>query len=301
MKNLKLSLQVFGAHGVILVPILLFSLVTVTWAQEPDWQSVEKVFGRKGVIQGDVFKVTFPRTDLKVRVGEVTVDPGLALTSWIAFKPTGNHAMIMGDLVLLESEVSHVMKKLEEGGVEITALHNHLLHESPRLMYMHFSGHGDPIKLAEAMRSALDVTSTPKAVTQQESQTTADWTKVESILGRTGQHKGLLFQLGVPSAEEITEDATTIPPSMGVATSINIQKVDAKGATTGDFVLLSKEVNPVVKALTDHGITVTAIHSHMLDESPRLFFLHFWGFDDPEKLAVGLRAALSRTHVAAVK
>ena len=129
-------------------------------------------------------------------------------------------------------------------------------------------------------------------------ETQIDWSKIESILSRTGQHKGNLLQLSVPRAETITENGMNVPPSMGMATAINFQMVGENAATTGDFVLLASEVNPVVKALTEHGIAVTAIHNHMLLESPRLFFLHFWGFDNAEKLARGLKAGLDKTNSA---
>ena len=297
MKGLKIKPTVFDI--VIWFVVIVFSFFAVVSAQTPDWQAVEKVFGRKGMIQGDVFKITFPRSDLKVNIGEVSIEPGLALTSWVAFKPIGSHAMIMGDLVLLEGEVAPVMSKLIVGGVEITGLHNHLAGESPRVMYMHYYGQGEPTKLAETMKAAIALTKTPLTLPQpQQSPYTIDWTKVESILGWTGQHKGTLLQISVPRTETITENGMGVPPSMGAANAINFQMIGGKAATTGDFVLLASEVNPVVKALKEHGIAVTAIHNHMLTESPRLFFLHFWGVDDPEQLAKGLKAALDKTNSA---
>src|SRR6185369_9863489 len=166
------------------------------------------------------------------------------------------------------------------------------------VMYLHFSSNGDPRKLAEAMRAALSLTETPMEVQQPAaSQTTAVvWTKVEAIFGKAGQKKGNLLQLGFPRQETIKEHGMEVPPFLGMATAINMQAVGNKAATTGDFVLLAEEVNPVVQALTGHNIAVTAIHSHMLHESPRLFFLHFWGHDEPEKLASGLKAALDKTN-----
>lgn len=285
--------------------LILFSLFfcsfTVVAQQSGDWQAVEKVFGRKGTVQGDVFKVTFPRSDLKVTIGEVSIESGLALTSWIAFKQMGNNAMMMGDLVLLDKEVDPVMSKLMSNGIEVTALHNHLVNESPSVMYMHFSGEGEPIKLAETMKSAFAGTSTPLATpknkTPQSSQN-IDWSKVESILGKSGKPEGNLLKYSFSRAETITDNGMEIPPSMGMATPISFQRVSEKAAAYGDFVLLANEVDPVVKALTAQGITVTAIHNHMLFESPRLFFVHFWEFDDPVKLANGLKAALEKTNSA---
>jgi Domain of Unknown Function (DUF1259) len=282
--------------------LLIFAVVllniTAAYAQPNGWDGVEKVLGRKGTVQGEMFKITFPRSDLSVKVGEVTLEPGLALTSWIGFKEMGMQAMMMGDLVLLENEVAPVTAKLVESGVNLTAIHNHLIGSTPFVMYLHFSGEGNPEKLAGAMRSAIALTRTPlePPAPSVSPATSADWTKVEAILGKTGQKKGNLLQMGFPRKEKIMEKGMEVPSYLGMATGINLQMVGSKAATTGDFILLADEVNPVVKALVGHGITVTAIHSHMLYESPRFFFLHFWGYDQPEKLAIGLKAALDMTN-----
>lgn len=267
--------------------------MSATHAQVTDWQPVESIFGRKGTVQGDMLKVTFPRTDLHVKIGSVTIEPGLALTSWIAFKQMGDEMMIMGDLVLLDDEVAPVMKELVKDRIEVTAVHNHLLGENPKLKYLHFSGHGTANELAEKMKAALEQTKTPIAppATRKPAKE-LDWSSVENILGRKGAHKGNLLQLAIARQENISEDGTTVPPFMGVATAINFQMIDKRAAATGDFVLVASEVNPVIKALTEHGITVTALHNHMLNESPRLFFMHFWGYDTPEHLASGLKAGL---------
>lgn len=283
---------------IVYIMVILMCSSTITLAEQSAWPGAESALGRKGAAQGDMLKVTFPRLDLKVTVGDVPVEPGLALTSWIGFKGTDKEAMMMGDLVLLEKEVAPVMEQLVAKGIDVTALHNHILNESPTVMYLHFSGHGDAKKLAEAMRAALSVTGTPMEVQQPATaQTTAvDWTKVETVFGKTGQKKGNLLQMSFQRKEKIIEHGMDVPSYMGMATGINIQAVGSKAATTGDFVLLGDEVNPVVQALTSHNIAVTAIHSHMLHESPRLFFLHFWGYDEPEKLARGLKAALDKTN-----
>jgi len=283
----------------------LFILISLflTWstaiAETPHgWQEVEKAIGGKGTVGDDVFKVTFARSDLKVRVGNVFIEPGLALTSWITFKQMGNKAMMMGDLVLLDKEVDSVLPELVSNGIEVTALHNHLVGESPRIMYMHFSGRGDPVKLAKAMKSALAKTKTPLSESKigQPAVTGVDWSGVEAILGTSGKAAGSLLKYSFSRKEKIAENGMEIPPSMGVATPIGFQKVEGKAIVYGDFVLLAKEVNPVIKALVKHGITVTAVHNHMLFESPRLFFLHFWGIDKPEKLAKGVKAALDKTN-----
>jgi len=276
--------------------ILLLFMYSTTIAQTPDWQPVENVLGRKGTVQGDVLKVAFPRSDLNVSVGNVHVEPALALTSWMAFKSMGTDTMVMGDMVLLDSEIAPAMSKLIANGLEVSALHNHIVGETPSIMYMHYGGHGEAMKLAEAVKSALAMTGTPLTSAQPPPLSTNDWSNVESILGLTGQRKGNVIQFGIPRKETISENGMDIPPFMGMATAINIQMVGDKAATTGDFVLLASEVNPVVRALKEGGISVTAIHNHMLFESPRLFFVHFWGLDSPEMLAKGLRAALDKTN-----
>lgn len=286
--------------------LLLFALVlwsyAPAYAQPAGWDGVEKVFGRKGTVQGEMFKIAFPRSDLSVKVGEVSVEPGLALTSWIGLKRTGMgmEAMMMGDLALLEKEVPPVTAKMVAEGIQITALHNHLIGSTPFIMYLHFSGEGTPEKLAGAMRSVLSVTGTPMTapISPETAANPADWTKVEAIFGKAGQKRGNLLQMSFPRNEEIKEKGMVVPPYLGMANGINLQMVGSKAATTGDFVLIGGEVNPVVKALVDNGITVTAVHSHMLYEVPRLFFLHFWGYDEPEKLANGLKAALNKINLA---
>lgn len=285
----------------VMVVGLFFILLGTSAVGRPiDWQAVEDIFGRKGVVQQDMAKITFPRSDLAVKIGEVPVEPGLAYTTWLGFKGMGKQAMMMGDMVLLENEVGPVMASLVESGITVTALHNHLIGTSPVIMYLHFSGEGATTKLATAMRTALALTTTPLGAPAPAAASSSppDWSRVEAILGKAGSQKGNLFQTAFPRKETIREKGMEVPPFLGMATGINLQMVGAKAATTGDFVLLADEVNPVVKTLTEHGIAVTAIHSHMLFESPRLFFLHFWGYDEPEKLARGLKAALDRTNSA---
>jgi len=271
-------------------------------APGPKWKAVEDAMGRPGQIQsGDVMRFAMPRKDLHVTLDNVAIKPGLALGSWAAFIQTEHGAMVMGDLVLTEDEVGPVMRKLQDGGIEISALHNHLLGESPHVMYMHVSGHGDAVKMAHAIHEAIALTKTPgpdaSGAPAASEPLGIDQKAVEEALGRSGKVNGGILQFGVPRAETITEDAMVVPPSMGVATAINFQPTGAgKAAITGDFVLLGKEVNPVMKALRENGIEVTAVHSHMLMEEPRLFFMHFWANDDAVKLAKGLRAALDLTN-----
>jgi hypothetical protein len=275
--------------------------VTSAHAQEVDWQKVDEALGRKPAVSGDVHRYGFPRTDLKVTLDGVTIKPALALGGWVAFKPMHGEAMVMGDLVLLESEINPVMLKLIEGGLDITAVHNHLLRASPATFYMHVGGHGDPARMAAVIRDALAVSKTPlapPAVAAPAPAIDLDTAQLDQLIGVKGQANGGVYQFGVPRRDPVTEAGMQIAPvgPMGVATAINFQPTgDGKAAITGDFVLAGDEVNPVIRALRANGIDVTAVHSHMLDEQPRLFFLHFWANDDALKLARGLRAALDKT------
>ena len=270
--------------------------------QKPiDWTRVGEALGKAGAVQpGDVYKVGMARGDLHVTVGGVQLRPALALGSWVGFKQTGqNEVVAMGDLVLLENEVGPVTAKLQAGGIEQTAIHNHLLHETPHVMYVHIRGHGDGVKIAAAIHAALALTKTPLgAAAGKPESLDLDTAQVHQILGQSGTVNGGVYQVSVPRADAITEDGMDVPPAMGVATALNFQPTPGKkAAITGDFVLISSEVNPVIRTLQQNGIEVTALHSHMLDESPRLFFMHFWANDDALKLAKGLRAALDKMNV----
>jgi hypothetical protein len=261
--------------------------------------AIEDGLGRKGTPNpGGVLKFGFPRGDLQVVINGVTVRPALALGSWVAFQRISDHAMVMGDLVLLSTEVESVMASLQQNGVEQTALHNHLLGESPRVMYMHIRAIGNPARIARAIRTALEFTSTPlgppapAVATPMELDTVA----IANALRASGKSNGGVFQVTIPRREKVLDEKHEVAPAMGIATAINFQPTGAgKAAITGDFVLLGREINPVLWALSQNGIQVTAIHSHMVDETPHLFFMHFWANDDAVKLARGLRTALDLT------
>jgi hypothetical protein len=280
-------------------------------------QQVATGLGKQGAeMPGGVYRVGLPRTDLKVTLDGVEIKPGLALGSWLAFKEMGQDVMVMGDLVLTDQEVNPVMKRLGEGGIDITALHNHLLRGSPNTMYMHVHGHGDATKLATTLRDALGQSKTPfggeTAAIQPEAATQAattastsgqgpdiDTAAIDQALGRKGKANGPVYQVSVPRAETPKESGMEVPEAMGSAIAISFQATGAgRVATTGDFVLTADEVNPVVRALRSNGIEVTAIHNHMLGEEPRLFFMHFWANDDAQKVTKGLRAALDHVKTA---
>ena len=269
--------------------------------QGVDWGQIDEILGRKPAVAEDVHRYGFPRTDLTVTLDGVTIKPALALGGWVAFKRAHEGAMAMGDLVLLESEINPVMLKMIAGGLEITAIHNHLLRASPTTFYMHVAGHGDPAKLATVLHDALAESKTPLQVTPSSNPPSAvdlDTAQLDQIIGAKGKTNGGVYQFNVARRDPVSEGGMTLTPAgpMGVAIGINFQPTgDGKAAITGDFVLTGDEVNPVVAALRTHGIEVTALHSHMLDEQPRLFFMHFWANDDAIRLAKGLRAALDKT------
>jgi hypothetical protein len=275
--------------------------VTPAHAQDVNWQEVDDALGRKPAVSGDVHRYGFPRSDLSVTLDGVTIKPALALGGWVAFKPMQGEAIVMGDLVLLETEINPVMLKLIEGGLEITAVHNHLLRASPATFYMHIGGHGDPAKMAAVIHDALATSKTPMAAPTATTPPPAvdlDTAQLDLLIGVKGQANGGVYQFNVPRRDPVMESGMQIAPvgPMGVAIAINFQPTGGgKAAITGDFVLTGDEVNPVIQALRANGIDVTAVHSHMLDEQPRLFFLHFWAIDDALKLAKGLRAALDKT------
>ena len=270
-------------------------------AQEVDWTKVDEALGRKAAVSDDVHRYGFPRSDLSVTVDGVAIKTGFALGGWVAFKPAHGGVMAMGDLVLLETEINPVMAKLIASGLEITAVHNHLLRANPATFYMHVGGHGDPVKLASAIHDALAVSKTPLTVSASNAPAPAvdlDTAQLDQIMGVKGKANGGLYQFTVARRDPITEDGVSLTPPgpMGVATGINFQPTGGgKAAITGDFVMTGEEVNPVIVALRTHGIEVTALHSHMIGEQPRLFFMHFWANDDAIKLAKGLRAALDKT------
>jgi len=292
VRKLALAALLAGAPGLVL-------------AADDGWQAqVGEALGKTGAAApGGIYRVGLPRTDLKVTLDGVELKPGFALGGWLAFEKMGEEGMVMGDLVLTQDEVTPVMTKLAAGGIDVTALHNHLLRNQPFTMYMHVLGHGDPVKLAAVLHTALAESKTPfsaaPAAAAAPSPIDLDTAAIDQILGAKGSNNGGVYQFSIPRAEPIKDSGMDVPPPMGSANAINFQPTGAgKAAITGDFVLIAKEVNPVLKALREHGIEVTAIHNHMLDDQPHLYFMHFWANDDAKKLAEGLKAALVQINIA---
>lgn len=284
----------------LLILSVALSLPAFVAAQGLDTAKIDEAMGRAGQKTGDVYRLGFPRTDLHVSVGGVEIKPGLALGSWVAFTGNDNAAMTMGDLVLLENELTPVMKKLRAAGFDITAVHNHVLNETPRVIYMHYMGHGKSVELAKSLRVALAESKTPldkPAPPAPTAEPPAFVKIIEDTLGTKGRFAGGVLSFGIPRGSPITDHEMTLTTPQGVAEAINFQEAGTgKVATTGDFVLTAEEVNPVISALEEHEVAVTALHSHMLTEQPRLFFMHFWAVGSTESVAAGIKAALS--HVA---
>ena len=307
MKNAGWSWAVRGFAGL----VISVCLPTISWAQAhddhkpvgaADWKSATDVFGFPGDVLADgVIRFNMPRKDLHVTLGGFEIKPGLALGAWAAFRYVGkNDAMVMGDLVLTEEEVAPVMKALQDGGVEVTAVHNHLIGESPRILYIHMGGHGDPAKMARTIKQAVALTKSPppQGPGAKESEDIGfDVAAVAKILGYPGTVSGGVLHVNVPRAEKLTEEGMDTPPSMGMGTSINFQPTgNGKAAIAGDFAMTAKEVGPVMKVLQDNGVQAVALHSHALNDVPRLFYMHFWANDDAVKLAKTLRSAIDKTN-----
>jgi Domain of Unknown Function (DUF1259) len=288
-----------GAFNLTLLATLIASMSVTTAQQSLDTSGIARAVGRSGTaMPGGVYRVSFPRSDLKVRIGDVPVAPGLALGSYAAFKQEPQGALAVGDLVLLENEIQPVMQSLKASGLQITALHNHLHSESPQVMYMHFMGTGDAVTIASALHKALALSHTPMGAAKP-ADTATPWfaTTVEQTLGRTGKSSNGVLAISVPRREDIMMQGMSVPPAMGVATALNFEGVGrTRVATTGDFVLIGSEVSAVQQALTSHSVEVTALHSHMIGDSPTLYYMHFWAVGAPQDIAAALKDALS--HVA---
>ena len=261
--------------------------------------AIDQALGLTGAMQGTVYRVGIPRTDLSVTVHGIAIKPGLALGGWAGFLHAGNAAVVHGDLVLTESEINPIISKLQEGGFQITALHNHVLEETPSLMYLHYWGEGPEATLAKALRAALQVTRTPLTPPPAPAPGAAaadpgfDVDALQKALGRTGTVRGGVLAISVPRPEKISMMGVELPPAMGMATAMNFQSAgNGKVAGTGDFVMIDTEVNPVAKALRAHGIGITSLHSHMIHGTPVLYFMHFWAEDTAANVGAGLKAAV---------
>ncbi|MEQ1692004.1 MAG: DUF1259 domain-containing protein [Gemmatimonas sp.] len=307
-----MSNQVLAKHGVAAIAVIFAFGACAGHSRHPrdtapapiDWPAVDAAMGRTSVAQSDdVHRFNMPRSDLRVTVDGIVLRPSFALGSWLAMKPVGNGVMAMGDLVLTPEELGPVLSRLQAGGIEQTAIHHHVIRESPRVLYVHVHAHGNPVAIARAVRDAVALTATPAAATPPTAAVAAfalDTAGLARALGYSGRVNGGVYQVSIPRTEIIRDGGAVIPAVMGLGTAINFQPTgDGKAAITGDFVLTAAEVNPVIRALRDGDIEVTSLHNHLLNDEPRLFFMHFWANADAIQLAQRLRAALSKTASAA--
>lgn len=265
-----------------------------------DWQTVGRAIGKQGELkEGDVYSVSWPRTDLNVASEGVPIEPALALGSHAEFFAVGESEAIMrGDLVLTEEESNRVISRLQEGGVEQTAIHKHLPDLCQPIWWTHIAGRGDPVKIARTINAALKLTSTPmeNAGSSESGGVPLNTERLDKIMDSKGKIDGGVYKYSIPYGKQITLDGVAVPPTMGTAMPLNFQPTgDSTAAINGDFIMMAEEVNPVIRALRNNDIRVMSLHNHFLTDEPRLFFMHFWATDDATQLAKGLRAALDET------
>jgi hypothetical protein len=273
--------------------VSIFILCTAAHAQ--DFGPVEKVFERKGEVKGQVFKVSFPRTDLKVELEGMKLDPEFALVSWAGFMPDEGQTAVMGDLCLTDAEAPKAVEQMMKNGFDITAIHQHLMSEKPRIIFVHYAAKGDPVRISEKLKQVLQQTATPIADMKPDEAPKAEWSDVEAVLGGGGERVGRVLKMSFPRPERIAMNGMEIPPAMGSASEVRFQRVGDEAAVNAELVLMAKEVNPVMRLLTGNNIRVAALHSHMLNENPRLFYLHAFGKGKPSDLARTIKEALAFT------
>src|SRR5947207_11115328 len=268
-------------------------------AETLDTAKIEQLTGAKGKLdeKEGVFKVSLPRNDINVNAGGVKMTPPMGLTCWASFMRMGDHAMVMGDQVLLEDQVNPVMSVALENGLEVTALHNHVLWDSPKVMFMHIGGMGDESKLAEAVGkvfSKIKETSGGKGETIKAdidtSKSNIDPKEIDDIIGRKGELAKGIYKVTIGRTTQMMGQA--VGNTMGVNTWAAFAGTDDKAIVDGDYAMTEQELQGVLRALRGAGIQIVAIHNHMTGESPRIMFLHFWGVGSTAELAKGIKAAL---------
>lgn len=275
--------------------VLFFLTAAAPASPALDTSAIQNAIGLTGkMMPGGIFRVSIPRDDLHVTVDRIRLKTALALGGYAVYEPLQQGALVMGDLPLLQSEVDSVQRDLLQSGFAITALHNHLLNETPHVMYMHYMKSGDPVAISRQLRDALKKTG--MSFVHRAAAPAAAFpfaTQIDAALNLTGSAHDGIYSVSLPRPEKITDDGTPLPPAMGVATSINFQTAGTNAiATTGDFVLTADQVQPVMRALQSHGIEVTALHQHLVGADPTLYFMHFWAAGSQASVLPGLRAAL---------
>ncbi|QEC56921.1 DUF1259 domain-containing protein [Flavisolibacter ginsenosidimutans] len=264
---------------------------------------IERIIGTKGKASNGEYKITVPQNDLSITVDGFKIIPAMGLGTWIAFTPSGNGAMIMGDVVVTETDLKPVQEEIIRQGLAISAIHNHFVRNHPNVMYMHVGGSGPTEAMAQKAKAVLEKINElrggdpAKGTASNESvQNTLDTKSLDAIIGYKGEmSKGVYkYTIGRPDVN-LKEHGLTVTTFLGFNTWAAWQGTPEKAALAGDFTMLEDEVAPVIKALVENGIEVVAVHNHMVHEQPRIFFLHYWGVGNAEQLAKGLRAALDQT------
>jgi hypothetical protein len=287
-----------NARAILVTFTVVGSLPGAAAGQTPlgaPWDSVGRILQTPGSATGGYYRYTWPRRDVTLRVGDVTVAPALALGAWAGFSGDAANATVMGDLVLTSAEVKPVLAELTRQRIAVTAIHNHLVGEDPRITYVHFHANGNPLELAGGLDRVLALTGAPRPVAAAAPQPlTIDTALVFNTLGLHGRAQGAVAQVSVVLVPgSVTMNGRTVVPALGYGTPINIQVVSPNRAVaTGDFTVLAAKVTPVFEALTTHGISATALHSHMVGEEPKLYYMHFWADGPLTDVLQGLRAAL---------
>ena len=260
---------------------------------------IDSIFNKMPSKENGYYKFSFPRTDLNVSLDGIKIDPRLAFTTWFAFRPMDTvnaMAMVMGDVVLLETEFKAVLQKMDQRGLDVSAIHNHLLNEKPKVMYLHVSAMGEPKDLCVKLKELLQLTHTPLNYVNTDTASTMEWGMTEKNMGVLGKKEGSVYKFSIPRNERIKEEGMELPETFGVNSVVNFQKAGNKAAVTGDFILLGTEISTAQRILSRAGILVTAIHSHMLFDEPHFYFMHFWAVDDAEKIANALHDLLVHSN-----
>lgn len=266
-----------------------------------DIQKIEQITGMKGAEKNGEYKITVPQNDLNIIVDGFKITPPMGLGSWAAFTPCGDTAMVMGDIILTETDLKPVQQEVIKQGFAITAIHNHFVRNRPNVMYMHIDGKGRVEGLSGSVKAIFDKVKEsrgkdPKASPADSVANTLNIATLDSIIGHKGEmNKGVYkYTIGRPDIA-LQEHGIPVSTFMGFNTWAAWQGAPDKAAVAGDFTMLENEVAPVIKALVENGIEVVAVHNHMVHEEPRIFFLHYWGVGNAEQLAKGLRVALDQT------
>jgi hypothetical protein len=306
--NKQLMKPVLKLEKKLFTILLVFSFTiyfhsAIAQANAVDTATIEKVMGLKGKSNNGEYKITVPQNDLSIEVDGFKIIPAMGLGTWIAFTPSKDGAMIMGDIILTETDLKPVQQEVIKQGLTITAIHNHFVRNHPNVMYMHMGGSGSVEMMSQKAKAVLDKvkevrggdpakgTASSDAVTN-----TIDIKSLDAILGYKGEmNKGVYkYTIGRPDVK-LTEHGTPISTFFGFNTWAAFQGTPDHAAVAGDFTMLENEVAPVIKALIENGIEVVAVHNHMTHEEPRIFFLHYWGVGNAEQLVKGLKAALDQT------